>query len=196
MKFSKSFIIMCVVTMMLVPAAAFAAKERYIIDTENHHAFIEFKISHLGFSWLYGTFKKFEGEFIFDTKDITKSTVFINIDPASVDTNFALRNKHIRGEGLLEVKKYPESGFKSKSIKAAGGGMFIITGDFTLHGVTKEIDITAKEVGRGKDPWEGYRMGFEGKTKLKLSDFGLTRDLGPFSKEVEITLSIEGIRQK
>jgi polyisoprenoid-binding protein YceI len=71
----------------------------------------------------------------------------------------------------------------------------ILTGDLTLKGVTKPIDIKVELVGEGADPWGGYRMGFEGTTSFALKDFGINRDLGPASTEVEMILSVEGIRQ-
>lgn len=195
MKVLKSFLLVLLCAVFLMPNVSKAEKEHYVIDTEKAHAFIEFKISHLGYSWLLGRFNKFEGEFDYDTKDPSQSSIFVKIYPASVDTNFALRDKHIRGEGLLEVDKFKRSSFKSKSIKITGDKTAIITGDFTLHGVTKEIEIKTKEIGKGKDPWGGYRRGFEGTTKFALKDFNIKKDLGPASNEVELFLSIEGIRQ-
>ena len=70
-----------------------------------------------------------------------------------------------------------------------------IIGDLTLHGVTKEITLEAEMIGHGKDPWGGYRMGFEAETELRLADFGIDKDLGPSSKTLEMIISIEGIRQ-
>ena len=79
--------------------------------------------------------------------------------------------------------------------KSTGAGEGVLTGDFTLHGVTKSISFPVKMIGEGKDPWGGYRAGFEGKTTLKLSDYGIDYNLGPASTTVEIGLFIEGIRQ-
>jgi len=177
----------------LVMSAAQAAD--YVIDTNKAHAFIQFKIKHLGYSWLLGRFNTFEGEFSYDEKNPSNSKIAVRIDPASIDSNHAERDKHLRGEDFLNVSKYPKASFISKSFKEKTDGTATLTGDFTLHGVTKELVIDVKHIGHGKDPWGGYRRGFEGKTSFALKDFDINYNLGPASKEVELFLSIEGIRK-
>jgi polyisoprenoid-binding protein YceI len=167
----------------------------YIIDTKNAHASINFRIKHLGFSWIVGRFDKFAGTFSYDDKNLDASKVKIEIDTTSVDTNHAERDKHLRGADLLDTEMFPTATFESTSIKASGPDKATITGKLTLHGVTKEVAIDAQRVGGGKDPWGGYRDGFTGTTTLKLADFGIMRDLGPFSKEVELTLDVEGVKK-
>ena len=167
----------------------------YVIDTKNAHASITFRIKHLGFSWLTGRFNKFSGNFTFDEKNPDASKVKVEIDTASVDTNHAERDKHLRAADLLATDEFPTATFESTSVKAEGPDKAKITGNFTLHGVTKEITIDAERIGGGKDPWGGYRDGFVGTTELTLADFGIKRDLGPAAKTVELELNIEGIRQ-
>ncbi len=185
----------------ITPATANAAAkqgegvEHYVIDTKKAHAFINFRISHLGYSWLYGRFDKFEGEFDFDKDDPSKSKIEVRIDPASVNTNQAERDKHLRGKNFFNVKKFPSSGFVSSSITRVNKNTYVVKGKFTLHGVTRDITIRSEEVGAGKDPWGGYRRGFRGHTTLKLHDYGITYDLGPASTIVHLEFSIEGIRQ-
>ncbi|WP_045834830.1 YceI family protein [Hyphomicrobium sp. 99] len=172
-----------------------ASAADYVIDTKNAHASITFRIKHLGFSWLTGRFDKFSGNFSFDDKNPDASKVKVEIDTTSVDTNHAERDKHLRGADLLDTDGFPTATFESTSVKTEGTDKAKITGKLTLHGVTKEITIDAERVGGGKDPWGGYRDGFVGTTELTLADFGIKRDLGPAAKTVELTLSIEGIRQ-
>ena len=172
-----------------------ANAEDYVIDTNKAHAFIQFKIKHLGYSWLLGRFNSFSGDFSYDEKNPSAAKINVKIDPASIDSNHAERDKHLRGKDFLNVSKYPESGFASKSFKQKSDGSAVLTGDFTLHGVTKELVIEVKNIGHGDDPWGGYRRGFEGKTSFALKDFGMNYNLGPASKEVELFLSIEGIRK-
>ncbi|WP_120994837.1 YceI family protein [Stutzerimonas urumqiensis] len=167
----------------------------YVIDTKGQHAFVNFKISHLGYSWLYGTFRDFEGSFSFDAQQPESGKVKVTIDTASVDTNHAERDKHLRGDEFLNVDDHPTATFESTAIESTGENTADITGNLTLNGITKPVVISARLLGEGKDPWGGYRAGFEGSTTLRLDDFGITRDLGPAAESVELILSVEGVRQ-
>ena len=174
---------------------AHAAVEKYIIDTKGAHASIEFRIKHLGYSWLTGRFDEFSGGFSLDRDNPDKSSVQVDIKPASINSNHSERDKHLRGKDFLDVAKFSEASFKSTRIDLKDDKSGVIYGDFTLRGVTKEIAIDAQLVGGGKDPWGGFRVGFTGTTRISLADFGITYNLGPQSKEVEIMLNVEGIRQ-
>lgn len=167
----------------------------YQIDKQGQHAFVNFKISHLGYSWLYGTFKDFDGQFSFDAAKPEASTVRVTLKTASVDTNHAERDKHLRSDDFLNTGEHPTATFNSTSVKSTGEGRADITGDLTLNGVTKPIAINASFIGEGKDPWGGYRAGFEGTTSIKLADFGIKTNLGPASEEVTLTISVEGVRK-
>jgi polyisoprenoid-binding protein YceI len=167
----------------------------YVIDTTNAHASITFKVSHLGFSWIIGRFDKFSGTFSYDDKNPDASKVNVEIDTTSVDTNLALRDKHLRAADLLDTDMFPTANFESTAVKSTRGNKATITGNLTLHGVTKAITIDAEHVGGGKDPWGGYRDGFTGTTKIALADYGILRNLGPATKDVELILNIEGVRK-
>ncbi|MDH1442513.1 YceI family protein [Pseudomonas sp. GD03721] len=177
----------------LIGGQAMAAD--YVIDKQGQHAFVNFKISHLGYSWLYGTFKDFDGTFSYDAANPEASKVNVTLKTASVDTNHAERDKHLRSADFLNVSKHDTATFESTSVKSTGEGTADVTGNLTLNGVTKPVVIAAKFIGEGKDPWGGYRAGFEGTTTLKLKDFDITKDLGPASETVELIISIEGIRK-
>lgn len=168
----------------------------YDIDTKGAHAFIQFRIQHLGYSWLYGRFNTFSGSFEYDENNPDAASIQVKIDPASIDSNHAERDKHLKGKKFLDVKTYPEAGFVSTSFKQNADGKAQLIGNLTLHGVTKPVTIDVHQVGTGPDPWGGYRRGFQGTTRISLADFGITYDLGPASKEVELTLSVEGIKRK
>ena len=180
---------------LLLPGAAAAEVEKYVIDTEGAHAFVQFRIQHLGYSWLYGRFNDFGGELTYDTENPENASVQVTIDTASLDSNHAERDKHLRGEDFLEVDKFPEARFQSTSYAPTGKNTATLTGDLTLHGVTKPVTIEVEQIGAGPDPWGGYRRGFQGATTIALKDFGIDYDLGPASQEVELILSVEGIRQ-
>jgi polyisoprenoid-binding protein YceI len=167
----------------------------YDIDAKGSHASIGFRIKHLGFSWLTGRFDTFTGTFSFDDKAPEKSIVKVDIDTASLNSNHAERDKHLRSADFLDVSQFPKATFVSKSVTPKADGKAAIVGDLTLRGVTKEVTIDAETIGGGADPWGGTRQGFSGTTKFKLADFGVPKDLGPASKEVELTLNVEGIRK-
>ena len=167
----------------------------YAIDKEGQHAFVNFKISHLGYSWLYGGFNDFDGSFTWDADKPEASSVNVVINTGSVDTNHAERDKHLRSDDFLSVDDHPQATFKSTGVEMTGENTANVTGDLTLNGVTRPVVLDAEFIGEGEDPWGGYRAGFAGSTTLKLKDFDITRDLGPASQEVELILSVEGIRQ-
>ncbi len=167
----------------------------YAIDTDGAHASINFRVKHLGYSWLVGRFDKFSGIFSFDPEKPEASKVTVEIDTASVNSNHARRDKHLRSGDFLDVDKFPKARFVSSKIAKTGATTGVITGNLTLRGVTREVAIQAEHIGGGKDPWGGFRNGFSGTTSFKLADFGVPRDLGPASKTVELTLHVEGVRK-
>jgi polyisoprenoid-binding protein YceI len=186
-------------TALLSVGQAMAAD--YTIDKEGQHAFVNFKISHLGYSYIYGSFKDWSGTFSFDAAKPEDSKINITLKTASVYTNHAERDKHISSKDFLDVATYPEATFKSTSVKSTGktadGKMTAdVTGDLTLHGVTKPVVVKTTFLGEGKDPWGGYRAGFEGTTTIKRSDFGTMKDLGPASESLELIISFEGVKAK
>jgi polyisoprenoid-binding protein YceI len=167
----------------------------YEIDTKGAHAFVQFKIQHLGYSWLLGRFNTFEGDFSYDKAMPEKSEIEIVIETASIDSNHAERDKHLKGADFLNVDEFPKAVFKSTGFEIKDDDNAIVTGTFMLHGVKKTINFPIEKIGEGKDPWGGYRAGFAGKTRLKLSDYGISYNLGPASTHVELELHIEGIRK-
>lgn len=180
-------------TSLILPSQAQAAD--YVIDTQKAHAFIQFRIKHLGYSWLLGRFNDFDGKFSYDEAKPAASKVEVNIRTASIDTNHAERDKHLRSDEFLGVGKFPQARFVSSGYKENADKSAALSGNLTLHGVTHPVTINVKPVGNGPDPWGGYRRGFEGSTTLKLADYGINYNLGPASTEVELFLSVEGVRQ-
>ena len=173
--------------------AAPANAAQYDIDLS--HAFIQFRISHLGYSVLNGRFNQFGGTFEWDKDNPSKAAIEVTVDTNSLDSNWAERDKHLRGEDFLHVEKFPKATFKStKYTGDAKGGK--LEGVLTLHGVSKPITLDVKAIGEGPDPWGGYRAGFEATTSIKRADFGMTYNLGPTSESMSFDLFIEGIRKQ
>lgn len=168
----------------------------YVVDKEGQHAFVDFKISHLGYSFITGTFKDIDGKFSFDAAKPEDSKIEFNVNTASVFTNHAERDKHIASADFLNASKFGKATFVSTSVKSTGANTADVTGDLTIAGVTKPVVVKATFLGEGKDPWGGYRAGFEGTTHIKRSDFGKQKDLGPASDAVELYVSFEGVKAK
>lgn len=178
----------------LLGTSLLASAADYKFDKEGQHAFVQFRIQHLGYSWLYGTFKDFDGTFTFDEANPASDKVNVTLNTASLDTNHAERDKHIRSADFLNTAKFPQATFASTAVKKEGND-YKITGDLTLNGVTKPITLDARLLGEGKDPWGGYRAGFEANGEIVLKDFNITKDLGPASQKAELIISVEGVRQ-
>lgn len=174
-----------------VPSVASAAD--YVIDTKGAHASINLKIKHLGYSWIKGRFNEFDGTFSYDPQNLAASEVKVNVDTSSFDTNHAERDKHVRSEDFLDVKKYATATFTSTQVTPKGDNGMTIDGNLTLHGQTKPISIDAQLVGEGDDPWGGYRAGFTGTTRIELKDFGI-QVMGD-SSYADLELHVEGVRQ-
>ncbi len=178
----------------VLSASVMANAANYKFDKEGQHAFVQFRIQHLGYSWLYGTFKDFDGTFTFDEANPASDKVSVTLNTASLDTNHAERDKHIRSADFLNSAKFPQATFTSTAVKKEGKD-YKITGDLTLNGVTKPITLDAKLLGEGKDPWGGYRAGFEASGSIVLKEFNISKDLGPASQTAELIISVEGVRQ-
>ncbi len=183
-----------VVAALAIALSASAGRAaEYRIDPA--HSFVQFRISHLGFSWMIGTFDKVSGSFAFDpAAGPAGQKISVEIDTASVDTSHAERDKHLRSADFLNVRKYPKATFVSTGYEgdARGGTM---KGKLTLMGVTRPVAVAVRKVGEGKDPWGGYRAGFEGTATLNRGAFGAGMNLGRASETVHLFLSVEGIRK-
>jgi len=121
--------------------------------------------------------------------------VSVEIDTASISSNHAERDKHLRGPDYLDSEAYPKATFVSTEVIPEGDNKAKIKGNFTLRGVTKEVVLDMERMGGGPDPWGGQRMGFTGTAKLTIADFGFKKQLGPASTEAELFLDVEGIQK-
>ena len=180
--------------LVLACSHALAEQETYKID--ENHSFANWSVRHVA-SKTSGTFSDITGKISIDRDNLANSSVEAKINMLSVNSSHAKRDKHIKEKDYLDVEKFAEMTFVSKKIEAKSNTEGVITGVFTMHGVTKEMTFPFKVLGFGTDPWGGYRTGFEAKTSLKASDFGFTWGLKPspsVGNEIEITLLIEGVK--
>ena len=168
----------------------------YAIDIDGQHAFVQFKISHLGFSYILGSFEEFSGSFSYDPENLDASSVSVDVDVASLNSNHAERDKHILSDDFLDVGQYPTATFASTGFEPTGDQQGVLTGELTLHGETNEFEMPVTLLGEGQDPWGGYRAGFEGTTTIVLADYGI--DMSDFPEvmhDVELYVTFEGVRQ-
>lgn len=189
--FARTLLACSVYASSLLVAANVSAAD-YKIDPS--HTFIEFQTSHLGFSLLNGRFNTFSGSFQWDENNPEASSLTITIQTDSVDSNWAERDKHLRGEEFLNVEKYPEATFKSTGYTGSAD-QGTMKGILTLRGVSKPVTLDVERIGQGDDPWGGYRAGFKATTSINRMEFGSPRNLGPASNMVKLELYMEGIRQ-
>jgi len=192
-------IIIAAAVILAIPYAAVAST--WNIDPE--HSNLGFKIRHLMVSNVKGNFEKFSGFVEINDQDITKSRVEVTIDTNSVNTNVKKRDDHLRSADFFDVAKYPTIAFVSKKVAVAGPNKLKVTGEFTLHGVTKEVVLDLDgPTGESRDPWGNTRKGATATTKINRKDFGLmwnqALETGGVlvGDEVEITLEVEMIKKQ
>jgi polyisoprenoid-binding protein YceI len=180
------------VLLAALAGTALAAAETFQVDPD--HAAVTFKIKHLGTSYTHGRFDAIAGTFVLDDANPTASHVELTIQATSVDTNNARRDEHLRGPDFFDVRQFPTITFRSTAMRKTADGVFEVTGDLTLHGVTKSITTTVHKVGAAQTPM-GYRAGGELQLTIKRSDYGMRFMPDAIGDDVALDISLEGIRQ-
>ena len=178
---------------LMTSSAVMAKTENYKIDPT--HSFVQFKASHLGFSWLFGRFNDVKGELVFDSEDISKSQVSVTIDTNSLDSNHAKRDKHLKSDDYIDASKFPEATFKSTKVSQKGEDI-MISGELNFRSISKTLDIKAQLIGAGDDPWGGNRRGYQGIATFDMTDFGMKGKAGTARSQIELRLFIEAIKKK
>lgn len=183
---------------LALPVSALAST--WTIDPD--HSNIGFKVRHLMVSNVKGNFLKYSGTVEINDKEITKSKVEVSIDTNSISTNVQKRDDHLRSADFFDVAKYPTMTFVSKKVAKAGNDRLKVTGDLTLHGITKEVVLDVEgPTKESKDPWGNIRRGATATTKINRKDFGLVwnavLETGGVAvgDEIMITLEIEMIKK-
>lgn len=178
------------------PAASPVAPATYDID--GVHSAVLFRIKHLGVSYSYGRFNTIQGSFTYDEAKPEGSSIQIEIPTDSIDTGHDGRDQHLKSPDFFNAAEHPKITFVSKEVKKAKAGWLTVTGDLTLHGVTKPVTAEVEFVGAGDRGQMGQRAGFETTFTIKREDFGISRMLGEtgLGNEVRVTVSLEGTVKK
>jgi polyisoprenoid-binding protein YceI len=179
---------------LLLASGAAAANTSWTIDPQ--HSAAQFSVRHLTISTVRGEFHNVKGTVVVDDGDITKSTVDVTIEATTVDTREPGRDKDLKSPNFFDVEKYPTITFKSTKVDKAGPGKLKVTGDLTMHGVTKSVVLDVEgPTAAIKDPWGNQRAAASASTKINRQDFGVKwnakMDNGGLVVGDEVSISIE-----
>jgi polyisoprenoid-binding protein YceI len=189
---SKLVAHLCAFVGLVCTANMAAQVQANIWHLDPPHSAAQFSVRHLGISTVRGTFTKVSGEVKYSPSDPTSSSIVTSIDANSVDTRVEMRDNDVRGQHFLDVAKYPTITFQSKHVEVAGSGKLKVTGDLTIHGVTKEVVLDVDgPTGPMKDPMGNAHLGASATTKINRSDFAMNDLQGMVGDEVSITIDVE-----
>ena len=165
------------------------------------HSVAEFKVKHMMISNVKGQFTKLTGALKFDDQDMTKSSVEASIDAASIHTGDAQRDAHLKSADFFDVAKFPTLNFKSTGITRKSDDELAVSGDLTIHGVTRKVVFTVEgPTPAAKDPWGNTRLGLSASTKINRKDYGLSWNAALetggilVGEEVTITLEVQFVK--
>jgi polyisoprenoid-binding protein YceI len=171
------------------------AAESYKADPV--HSSSAFRIKHANTAWFWGRFNQPTGTFTLDDADPTKSTFNVELSVDKVDTANAKRDAHLKSPDFFNAKQYPKITFESTKVeKGEGDNLLSVTGDLTMHGVTKPLTVNVELSGKGEFPPGTARAGIEATFTVKMSDYEIKGMPGALSDEVKVVVSLEGIKQK
>lgn len=180
-----------VASLALVLSASFAAAAPSNWTIDGVHTDVSFEVKHM-FSKVRGVFREFSGTIVFDAENASKISVDASVNAASVDTGNEKRDGHLRSADFFETEKFPTITFKSKKVEAAGKNKYKVTGDFTMHGVTKSVVFDAEFLGANEK-----KGGFSARTTINRKDYGIVwnraLDTGGFvlGDDVDIVLNLQ-----
>jgi len=173
-------------------AAPLAADGKYSLDPD--HTNIGFEVSHMGVSFVVGRFDKKSGTVQLVANGATQ--ISVQIDASSVDTNVAQRDTHLRSADFFNVAQFPTASYVSTKVDYDNNGNpKTVTGNLTLHGVTKPVVLTVSPIGTAVDQTNATRVGFHATAQIKRSDFGMNNLLAIAGDDITLTLNIEAIKQ-
>lgn len=169
----------------VVTGSTSQAADTYTIDSV--HSSVVFRVKHMGLSWIYGRFNEVSGEIVWNADDPGNRSIKAEVKTTSVDTNSGGRDKHLRGPDFFDTASFPTIAFVSTGVKESGPDKFEVSGNLTMHGVSKSITVMLEKVGSN-----GKKIGVATEFTVNRSDFGMTYGTdGPVSDEVTIMLGFE-----
>lgn len=178
---------------ILLAVSAAAQVETWNIDP--FHSSAQFAVRHNGISTVRGAFAKLSGTVQYDPSDPTKTVIDVTIDANSVDTRVDPRDKDLRSPNFFDVEKFPSITFKSTRVEAQGAGKLKVTGDLSIHGVTKPVVLVVDGPnGPNKDPRGNMHMGASATTAISRKDFGVNGAPGGVGDDVQITIDVEMVK--
>ncbi len=183
--------------LLLILTATFAlaisaAAEVTTWQIDPNHTAAQFSVRHLGISTVRGAFTKASGTVVYDPSDPSKTVIDVTIDANSVDTRVQMRDNDLRSPNFFDVAKYPTLTFKSTHVEAAGSGKLKVTGDLTIHGVTKQVVLDVDGPSEPmKDPRDKLHMGASASTKINRKDFGVNGNPTAVGDDIAITIDVE-----
>ncbi|MDB5326139.1 MAG: hypothetical protein JWM57_1708 [Phycisphaerales bacterium] len=185
-----SFLAAVLATTALATSASVFAADSFKVDPV--HSSVIFSAHHAGAGYVFGRFNEVSGTFTLDTADYTKSTVEAEVKTDSVDTNNDKRNAHLKSPDWFNSKQYPAITFKSTAVEKTDDTTLKVTGDLTLHGVTKSVSFPLQLTGRGEFPAGTKRAGVLAEVKVNMSDYGIKGMPGAVGDEIKLTVAFEG----
>jgi polyisoprenoid-binding protein YceI len=185
-----SRLVLVLTAALALTASAGAQTTTWQIDP--NHTAAQFSVRHLGISTVRGAFTKVSGSVTYDPANPGKTLIDVTIDANSVDTRVEMRDNDLRSPNFFDAAKFPTLTFKSKRTEADGPGKLKVTGDLTIHGVTKEValDVDGPSAPM-KDPRGNQHMGASATTKINRQDFGVSADKGMVGDDISITIDVE-----
>ena len=171
----------------------------WVIDPT--HTTIGFSARHAMVAKVRGKFNEFEGSFTLDGANPAASKAELTVQTASIDTQNADRDGHLKSAEFLDVEAFPTLTFVSTGVSAKSDSAFVVTGDLTIHGTTVSVPVTFELLGTSKDPWGGTRIGFEGEAEISRKEFGLVWNVALetggvlVGDTVKLTLDVEAVKQ-
>lgn len=196
---NRKIVLLAALTVLTLGALGAAQAAEYAIDPA--HSTIGFQIRHLTISKVNGKFDAFKGGFTFVKDDPSSWQAEVSIDAASINTGNEKRDEHLRSTDFFDVARFPTITFKSTAVSMKEGNEGTVTGDLTMHGVTRSVTLDVEFLGEVNDPWGNERAGFSLRGKINRQDFGLTwskaLETGGFvvGDEVKLLIEVEGVKK-